>query len=154
MNNYQQQLTLNASPAAVYAALTTAAGLRGWWTQDCDISTGIGDTMRFRFGAHRKEMRIARLEPGQAVVWNCVGAHIDVDRFSRKDEWVGTQIVFSLAPHGTGGTRLDFEHIGLVPALECYDVCNDGWRHYLDSLQRYLDTGTGTPYRPAAILAA
>ena len=32
MSHYQQSLVLDAAPAAVYAALTTPAGLRGWWT--------------------------------------------------------------------------------------------------------------------------
>ena len=30
MNHYQQILVLDVTPAAVYAALTTPAGLRGW----------------------------------------------------------------------------------------------------------------------------
>lgn len=154
MNSYQQQLMLDASPAAVFAALTTAEGLRGWWTQDCDVSSNVGDVIRFRCGAHRKEMRIARLDAGRVVAWDCTGAHIDVDRFARKVEWVGTQIFFNLAPHGVGGTCLDFKHTGLVPAFECYGVCSEGWRHYLDSLVQYADTGSGKPYRPAKALAA
>lgn len=154
MNSYQQHLTFDASPPAVFAALTTAEGLRGWWTQDCDVSSKIGDTIRFRFSAHRKEMRVARLDLSRAVAWDCIGAHIDVDRVARKDEWVGTQLVFSLAPHDAGGTRLDFQHVGLVSAVLCYGVCSDGWRHYLDSLVQYADTGCGAPCRPAAALVA
>jgi len=153
MSHYQQSLVLEASPATVYAALTTPAGLRGWWTQDCDVQTEAGGTMRFRFGRNHKEMRIERLEPGREVRWLCTGAHIAVGQLKRRDEWVGTQLVFRLTAQGKGRTRLDFEHIGLVPAFECYGLCSDGWRHYLGSLQQFAETGRGTPYELEAAAA-
>ncbi len=149
MNHYQHSITLHASPATVYAALTTAAGLRGWWTEDCDIQDGVGGELAFRFGAH-KEMRIERQVPQREVAWLCTGAHIDIDRFKRKDEWVGTHVIFHLAPHGESGTRLDFEHVGLVPPFECYGVCSEGWQYFLSSLEKYVGTGHGTPYQRVA----
>ena len=60
MNNYQQTLDINASPAMVYAALTTPEGLRGWWTQDCDVPAEVGATIHFRFDRTYKDMRIDR----------------------------------------------------------------------------------------------
>lgn len=146
MNHYQQSLVVEANPAAVYAALTTAEGLRGWWTQDCDVQTKLGGSIKLRFGPNHKEMRIERLEPGREVRWLCTGAHIAVGELTHRDEWVGTQLVFHLTPQDNGRTRLDFEHIGLLPALECYDLCSDGWRHFLGSLQQFAKTGRGTPY--------
>lgn len=146
MNHYQQSFIAKADPAAVYAALTTPEGLRGWWTPECAVAAEVGGTNHFRFGGTHKAMRIERLEPGREVRWRCTAAHIDVDRLARKDEWVGTQLVFHLAPDGQGQTRLDFAHLGLVPALECYDLCSNGWRHFLGSLQQFVETGHGTPY--------
>ncbi|WP_432721129.1 SRPBCC domain-containing protein [Jeongeupia wiesaeckerbachi] len=151
MHHYQQSLVLEATPATVYAALTTPAGLRGWWTQDSDVDTAsnVGSELRFRFGPHYMHMRIEQLVAGREVHWLCTAAHTDIEHFTRKDEWVGTQIVFRLAAAGDGQTRLDFEHIGLVPEFECYDLCRNGWQNFLTSLQLYTATGTGTPYRPA-----
>jgi uncharacterized protein YndB with AHSA1/START domain len=143
---------LEANPDAVYAALTTPKGLRGWWTQDCDVATEVGGDLHFRFACSHKHMRIERLEPDREVRWLCTGAHIAVGQLTHKDEWVGTQLVFHLSPDGEGRTRLDFEHRGLVPAFECYDLCSDGWGHYLGSLQRFVATGRGTPY--ASMVAA
>lgn len=154
MNHYQQSLVLEADSATVYAALTTPEGLRGWWTQDCDVQTEPGGTIRFRFECGHKEMRIERLEPGREVRWLCTGAHSAAARLTRRDEWVGTQLVFRLTPQGNGRTRLDFEHIGLVPALECYGLCSDGWQYYLGSLQQFAETGRGTPCEPEAAAAA
>ncbi|MES2900469.1 MAG: SRPBCC domain-containing protein [Pseudomonadota bacterium] len=150
MNHYQHTMTLKASPAAVYAALTTAEGLRAWWTEDCDIATAVGGELAFRFGAHHKEMRIERMVPCNEVQWLCTGAHIEVDSFTRKDEWVGTRIVFHLAQDGDSGTRVRFDHVGLVPAFECYGVCSEGWQHFLSSLEKYVETGHGTPYHSVA----
>ena len=96
-------------------------------------------------------MRIERLQPGQEVRWRCTAAHIAT--LQRPDEWVGTELVFRLAPAGAGRTRLDFEHAGLVPGLECHALCARGWRHFLGSLQQLVETGRGTPYESAAAAA-
>ena len=133
----------------MYAALTTHTGLNGWWTHDCEVATKVGGMLHFRFGSTHKEMRIERLEPGREVRWLCTAAHIAAGQLSRKDEWVGTQLVFKLMPEAEGRTRLDFEHVGLVPAFECYDMCSRGWRYFLGSLQQFAETGHGTPYELA-----
>jgi len=154
MNHYRKSLVLEAGPAIVYAALATPEGLRGWWSQDSDIATDVGGTHHFRFGRHYKDMRIERLEPGREVRWTCTRAHIAMSEFTRHDEWVGTQVVFRLLPDAQGRTLLEFEHIGLVPALECYDLCNNGWRYFLDSLRKFVESGRGTPFIPAVAVAA
>lgn len=145
MSHYQQNMVINAAPAAIYAALTTPVGMRGWWTEDCDVATAVGSTIYLRFGRNYKDMRIDRLEPDREVRWHCTRAHICADELTQKDEWVGTEIVFRLTSEGDGRTRLHFEHIGLVPALECYGLCSNGWQYFLESLRQFAETGRGTP---------
>jgi uncharacterized protein YndB with AHSA1/START domain len=154
VNNYQHSLDISADAATVYAALTTTEGLRGWWSQDCDVTHGIGGSLLFRFGANFKGMRVERLEPEREVRWLCTRAHIAASHVTRKDEWVGTHIIFRLTPVDSGRTRLDFEHIGLVPAMQCYDLCRDGWNYFLPSLQQFAETGCGTPFEVSAAVAA
>lgn len=149
MEHFKQSLVLAATPAVVYAALTTPTGLHGWWSEDCEVNMQIGGTLLFRFGPNHKEMRVEQLEPGRRVQWRCVAAHIDA--LTKKDEWVGTQLVFDLSLAENGGTRLDFEHIGLIPAFECYNLCNGGWQHFLASLKQYAETGRGTPWVKNAV---
>ena len=149
MKNYQQSLSIKASPAAVYAALTTIDGLRAWWTQDCEGGTAIGDTLEFRFSACYKDMRIEELQPDNKVRWLCTRAYIVAESVSLADEWVGTQVIFHISDAGLGKTQLDLEHIGLLPSLQCYALCQNGWQHFLASLQQYLETGTGTPFTSA-----
>lgn len=146
MEHFHQSLIVAASPVAAYEALATIVGLRRWWTEDCDGVAGLGGTIHFRFGSVYKDMRVEVAEPGREVRWVCTRACIDVPSLSRKDEWVGTEMVFRLSDAGQGSTRLDFEHIGLVPSFECYGMCVKGWQYFLGSLQQYLDTGKGTPH--------
>lgn len=148
MSHYRQQIDLDAPPAAVYAALATQAGLRSWWTRTCDVAEAEGGEATFRFGPHHKAMRIERLDPPREVRWKCEAAHIEVPGM-RPDEWVGTTIAFRLAPSG-GGTRLDFEHVGLVPGLQCWDICRSGWDQFLASLHDQVEQGRGRPFVPAA----
>ncbi len=149
MNPYRKTLVVDAAPADVYAALTTPDGLRGWWTEDCDIATEVGGTHHFRFARTRKAMRVERLDAEREVRWLCTDAHIAADRLAQKDEWVGTELVFRLTPAGGARTQLHFEHIGLVPSLECYALCDDGWTYFMASLRQFVETGFGTPFAPA-----
>ena len=148
--HYQRQLLLSATPEAVYKALATQQGLRDWWTQTCDVATAVGGKSTFRFGEHYKVMRIETLVPGREVRWYCVEALINVEAFKRKDEWVGTDIVFKLTPQAGGTTLLDFEHVGLTPALECFEICERGWNQFLGSLQSLVETGQGAPHMAEA----
>ena len=131
MTHFTHALEIEASPAAIYAAITTAAGLRGWWTETCDV-VNVDDGLL-----------VVELNDRE-VRWTCVDARIV--GLDRPDEWIGTSIRFRMQPNGAGRTRLDFEHVGLTPALECYGICEDGWRHFLASLKSWLETGQGTPY--------
>jgi len=146
-SDFWRTLVIATEPAALYAALTTPQGLRAWWTRDCDVATEVGGTIALRFGETRKQFRVEALVPGQAVHWLCTQAHIALPGLQRRGEWVGTRMVFRLTPAEAGGTRLDFEHIGLRPEIECFEMCERGWDHFLASLQACVETGTGTPFK-------
>lgn len=155
MSHYRRQMLLAATPDAVYQALTTPHGLRHWWTPTCEVAGEVGGRSVFRFDGTHKAMRIERLVPGREVAWECVQAHIDASGVQHKDEWVGTRMVFTLSPQQGGShTQLDFEHIGLTPALDCFEVCNSGWNQFLDSLQGWVETGKGQPFVPSASVLA
>lgn len=150
MPHFRHNLTLRASPDDVFAALTTPRGIAGWWSDDCDVPTTVGSTVRVRFDCAKKDFRIERLEPGRALEWRCTAAYIDLPQLERRSEWVGTRLRFELAPTAGGGTELAFEHEGLEPSLDCFELCRAGWRQFLGSLQRFVETGRGEPYRLAS----
>ena len=154
MSHYQHSFVAEANPATVYAALTTTEGLSGWWSQDCDIESDVGGTLRFRFGANCKTMRIEESLPDHSVRWRCTACFMAADHLTRRNEWIDTEMVFRLTSQGQGRTRVDFEHIGLVPALECFGMCSKGWDYFMPSLLAYVETGVGTPFPlPQAVAA-
>jgi uncharacterized protein YndB with AHSA1/START domain len=42
---------MDAAPSAVYDALTTRAGLMGWWTRKVTVEEGEGGVIRFTLRA-------------------------------------------------------------------------------------------------------
>ena len=151
MNDFHFELMIAAPPADVFAALTTQAGLRNWWTRTCDVGGGVGARATFRFGKTYKIMEILVARPDSEIRWRCVDSQIHAPGLlQRTDEWKDTEIRFQLTPKPSG-TLLQLDHIGLTPQIECYDLCTQGWRQFLGSLRAYLETGQGSPYtEPAA----
>ena len=147
MDDFERNLTVAASADAAYAALTTIGGLRAWWTDDCEGEASAGGAFTVRFGEVEKTMRVTVAEPGRAVRWDCTHAYLVLPAPARTDEWVGTTVVWRLAPLAAGGIRLELAHLGLLPTLACYDLCVQGWDTFLASLRALLETGAGAPFQ-------
>jgi uncharacterized protein YndB with AHSA1/START domain len=146
LKNYQCDILLGAAVSTVYEALTTQKGICGWWTASSQTGTAVGETITIRFGTTFKVMRIENLRPDAEVRWCVIDAQLDVPGLTRTQEWIGTYIVFKLEPQSSSVTRLQMEHIGLTPEIECYEICCRGWTQFLGSLKNYVETGIGAPY--------
>lgn len=139
MPDITHSTTIQASPARVYEALTTASGVRSWWTKDTTLEPAVGSVGEFRFknGAHVHRLRVEELVPNTRVGWKTVS--------SPHPEWLGTTFTWDITPAGSG-TELTFAQRGYDEAGECYGHCDTAWAHFLQSIKLYLETGTGTPY--------
>jgi uncharacterized protein YndB with AHSA1/START domain len=146
MKNYQSDILLSAPASSVYKALTTQSGIRGWWTASCDAGTAVGEQIAIRFGQTFKVMRIESLRPETEVRWRVTDAQLVVPGLKHTKEWIGTTIVFKIIIQSPSITRLQLEHIGLTPKVECYNLCSQGWSQFPGSLRSYVETGTGAPY--------
>ena len=147
MKSYQCEVEFAAPIEAVYQAITSEPGLKGWWTTTCEVGSGVGAESIFGFGKTHNVMRTERLTTNQEVIWRCLEQHHEAEGLRRKDEWARTKLRFRLESVSPGSTRLHFEHEGLAPGLECYDICERGWDHFLKlSLKGYVETGRGEPY--------
>jgi hypothetical protein len=62
--------------------------------------------------------------------------------FQDKKEWNNTEVVFELSEEN-GKTTIDFTHIGLVPEIECYNVCEKGWNGHINTLVQFINEGKG-----------
>jgi hypothetical protein len=140
--DFHTSFTVDAAPAAVFAAIND---VRGWWSGDIEgVTDAPGAVFTYRYkDMHRSSHRIVEFEPARKIVWHVSDAVLNF--VADKTEWNGTDIVFDLEPV-KGGTRLTFTHVGLTPTRECYGACSGAWTHYIvDSLRGLIARGEGQP---------
>ena len=148
--NLVQSIDVQVPPTTAYKALTS--GFRYWWSEFAQGALEApGDRLHVTFppGKSYWTFDARRLEPGRRVMIQCVGADHILTEYPDADhqEWLGSTIDWRIEPSSTG-CKITMEHIGLTPALVCYDVCEQGWSVYFErSLKDYLNTGSGQPHR-------
>lgn len=124
-----------ASPAEVYAALSTIDGLAGWWTHDTTGTTDVGGVIKFRFPPGGFDMEVVEQQPGERLAWRVVDG---------PEEWVGTTIDWQLRDDGDR-TIVMFKHQGWKEPVEFMHHCSTKWATYLMSLKSLVETGQGAP---------
>jgi uncharacterized protein YndB with AHSA1/START domain len=140
--DFSTTIEIDRPPREVFDAVND---VRAWWS---DALSGTSDAVGGRFvfdgGEHHTwAFEVVELVPGERVVWRVVDG--TMNWVQDTDEWTGTEVRFELAATPTG-TRLHFVHVGLTPALECFDGCSSGWTGYItDSLPDLVATGRGRP---------
>jgi uncharacterized protein YndB with AHSA1/START domain len=125
-------------PAKVWAALTTASGLSGWFGDQATIDLRPGGPACMTFGGgHTADMRVERVEEPAVFgfTWHIFGLPADDPR--------RTYVEFTLEPVGEG-TRLTVVETGFAQLPEdayrtAYDGNTTGWASELGELVDYLD---------------
>lgn len=141
-DGFRASFTVDQSPKEVFGAINN---VRGWWSGTIDGETDrVGAEFTYRYqDFHRSRQKVAELAPGKRVVWHVIDA--DLSSFSRKTEWIGTEIIFEIEGK-QGGTELRFTHVGLVPAFECYGDCSGAWGALVGTnLRNLITTGKDQP---------
>jgi hypothetical protein len=95
-------------------------------------------------------MTVSEASPNRSLIWQVVEANHDLEYLSKKDEWKGTTIKWEII-EDNNGSEVTLTHQGLVPKLECFDICRAGWNYFLGSLKDFLETGKGYPYKEASV---
>jgi uncharacterized protein YndB with AHSA1/START domain len=128
-------IKIHASPERVYEAITTADGIRQWWTRDAAIEPKVGAAGVFGFSGRRfvANVSVEELAPATGVRWKVANA-----------AWPANDIEFNLKAEGND-TILVFAHRGFPRADDGYASATTRWGLYLFSLKRYLESGRGTP---------
>jgi len=116
------EITVSATPAQVYDAWTTDAGLRSWWTSRTRAAQGGGvHVFAFHGGSVEFHFRIDEQKPGTRVLWT------GVEGPGMPAEWVGTRIDVEITPASDGKTRLRFAHRNWKNAEGAFCACNTTW---------------------------
>jgi uncharacterized protein YndB with AHSA1/START domain len=131
MAEIKHQISIDASPAKVYAALATQAGLRGWWTADAVAEEKVGGKAQFGFDTRLIvfRMTVEKLDPGKDVVWSCHGDH---------PEWAGTKLTWKISREGNASV-LRFAHSGWKSVSDFCATCNSTWGELMYRLKDYVE---------------
>jgi len=138
MAELRHQIPINAAPEKVYAALSTQAGLRGWWTLDATADEKVGGKAEFGFDNRQTifRMKIEKLEPGKQVVWSCHG---------EQPEWIGTILTWDIRREGNI-TMLRFTQGEWKSMSEMYAMCNSSWGELVHRLRDYAEDKNPGPH--------
>lgn len=144
MADILHMVPIQASPQAVYAAITTEEGLKRWWTDDVSAEPREGSTAIFRFegGQVAFHMEVDNLEPAEAVEWSV--------QDPAPPEWGGTRVTWHIRRGDDGNTQLLFGHRNWASTENSFPAINYNWGYYLTSLKEYLEKGEGFPHRNTA----
>jgi len=140
--NYTASFLVDQSPREVFNAVTNA---RGWWSEEIAGSTDkLNDIFLYHYqDVHRARIKLIEVVPDKKVVWEVLDNYFNFTQ--DETEWKGTKMIFEISQKGNQ-TQLHFTHQGLVPAYECFDVCNDAWSNYIkNSLYSLITKGKGQP---------
>jgi uncharacterized protein YndB with AHSA1/START domain len=140
MADVLHQVGIQASPEKVFAALTQAEGLKGWWSEHSVIEPVKGSLANVSFynNAVTFKLRINELTPGR-IVWAVEGGPPD---------WADTDITWTLTKDN-GQTIVHLAHRGFASTEGNFASVNYNWGWYATSLKFYLEKGKGMPHTDA-----
>jgi hypothetical protein len=141
-HDYNRSITVDKTASETFNAVNNICG---WWSTDFEGSAAKqDDVFTVRFGDTFITMKVVELIPYSKIVWKVVDSWKHWMK-SNNTEWIGTSLMFKIREAG-GKTKIDFTHIGLMPSLDCFDVCSDAWNGYITgSLRNFIETGKGQP---------
>jgi len=157
-SDFTTTILVDQTPKEAFNAINN---VRGWWSEEIEGSTDrLNDVFKYHFeDIHRCQVKLIEVVPDKRVVWLVMenyfkpgifdgGVHQpnSKDKFPNdKSEWTDTKISFEISKKNDK-TQIRFTHLGLVPEYECFDVCSNGWTHYIrTSLRKLITTGKGEP---------
>lgn len=136
--NFTTTLTIDQTPREVFEAVNNP---KNWWWGDIKgDSTKLNNEFEYRYkDMHYSKQRVVEMIPNEKVVWLVTESRLNF--VEDEEEWTGTQMVFEISKKG-GKTQLQFTHLGLQPAVECYSGCSTAWTQLIQqSLYNLIATG-------------
>jgi uncharacterized protein YndB with AHSA1/START domain len=137
MSEISHDMVINANCATVYQALTTAEGLRAWFTLQANGTGKVGTSWKLEFIDQPSfNWHILATEDQHRVVWKCLEGPGNAP---------GTEVEFSLKSESKNQTKLSIHHRGWTKGDPKFERCVEIWRTLMNHLQRYCETGIAEP---------
>lgn len=136
-HSIRHKVGIQASPSAIYQALTSNEGLAKWWTHEVSGAGPVGSIITFKFNDINLTFKVSSLKKDQQIIWAHQG--------DMPEAWKGTHIWFDIKP-GEGQCFVHFQHSNWQAADDFFAHCNTKWAVFLLSLKDYLETGQGQAF--------
>ncbi len=140
--DYHTCITADITPKE---ALDKIGRVSEWWATNFEGSSQkLNDIFTVRFGSgDMYKVKVSEFIPDKKIVWQVIDSN--QTWVANATEWTGTKIAWEVSTQ-KDGMRIDMTHIGLVPGIDCYNRCKQGWDYLLHkSLFRYLTENIGLP---------
>jgi hypothetical protein len=140
-SNFHRTISVHASAEE---AMKKISEVNKWWAKNFKGNAEkLNDRLRVDFGPTFVDFQISELVPGKKLVWKVIDCHLHW--INNKKEWNDTEVVFEISEK-KNATEIEFTHVGLVPGVECYEECEEGWTgHITGSLVQLINNGKGMP---------
>jgi uncharacterized protein YndB with AHSA1/START domain len=148
--SFEATIEVSKTPQRVFNCITN--DVTKWWGgKDLEGSSKkLNDEFVINHpGAHYSKQKLIEVIPGKKIVWLVTDSTLHWLK-NNQHEWTDTKMIFEITTGGdarrieqTPGreTILHFTHQGLVPGMECYSMCEQGWttviKDYLFNLIEY-----------------
>ncbi len=135
------RIGIKAPVASVVEAVSTVAGVAGWWTRDTTGTSGPAGSMTARFANPAGEQigtmnfDVTKVDPNSSVHWRFTDG---------PPEWIGTDATFDVSRQGEYAVLI-FGHRNWREAAEFTAHCSMKWATFLLSLREFAETGRGSP---------
>ena len=133
MNKTTHKITVDAPTKEVFKAITTAEGLRGWFTKEVTGDPGKDNSeFTLSFSKHEGPVswKLTATKPDSEVRWECT---------TGPGRLKGTKAIFRLSQKGEGKTVVDLEHDGFDDTDEKIKTCNTLWGGLMFHLKEYAE---------------
>ncbi|MHA7058899.1 SRPBCC family protein [Aquimarina sp. M1] len=144
--SYTISVSIEANSEAVFNAITQS--VQEWWGYTNSAVSKLDDEFTASFDKTCWKFKISEFEPNSKIVWQCIHAkHIHSGYDGIEKEWIGTKVEWYLEEKSQNETILNFIHNGLVPKLNCYEICWPAWERFVtQSLKSFVESGKGMPH--------
>lgn len=137
MPDILQIVPIRVPAQRVFEAVSTPAGLNGWWTARCSGVPEPDAAYELWFGPEYDwRGRVVACRPPEAF---------EIEIVKADGDWTATRVAFRV--HERDGTSwLRFSHVGWPHANDHFATSAHCWALYLRILRRLLEHGERVPY--------
>ena len=138
MVDIAMQLGIEADADTVYAAISTAEGIRSWFTATADAEQEVGGLHELSFPGVPEpwRLRVVEADPGARLVLR-----------GENGPWTDTTQTYEVLPEEEGkGVVLRFTHSGFPAVDDGYRNFTYGWATKFVQLKSYAETGEPAPF--------